>query len=67
MKWTPVDIIIGILTFILVWFLVLQSLFSFLKGIELDEKKAEIVGGLISSILAVITLYIGSKLKGKND
>jgi len=66
MKWTPVDVIISVLVFIVVWFLVLQSFWSFLKGIDMSPERAKIAENLITSILAVITLYIGSKLKGKD-
>lgn len=68
MKWSPVDVVVAVLVFIVVWFLVLQSAVGILKGIPMDAQRTEIAGNLIAAIFSVITLYVGAKLnKNKPD
>ena len=59
-----VDIIALIATVTVSVILLATVLGTALKGEPLSDAKAEIVGRLVASFMAIISLYVGSKIKG---
>lgn len=64
-KWMPTDWIILILSFS-ISFAIISAMIkaAFLGGLDTNEEK--ILGGIISAVIAVISLYIGSKFKSNS-
>lgn len=68
MKLGPEDLIAIIIAIAISIILVAVVLIPLVLDYELSDKKAEIIGGLITSFIAILSIYIGSKIRknGKN-
>ena len=68
-RWKPVDYMALILTSVIsICVLVVVIMGAFQEG-EMSETKMKIVGGITTSIIAIIAIYIGAKIResGKTD
>lgn len=63
MKWQPEDIIVGILALVVALFIIGAILNTMVMGQTMTEDRAKIISGVVTSAIAVISVYIGSKLK----
>ena len=61
------DYIILILSGILFFFFLSLAIRGLLTGLEMSVDRAKLVANLLSSITTIISLYIGSKLKNRNE
>lgn len=62
-KWTPTDVIVLILAITVS--LILLSIFGelMLNDIPLTETAAELVAGLVTSVITIISIYVGAKIQ----
>jgi len=60
--WKPVDTIVAGLAIGVMVVLILPLINIFIKGNELSDAKTKILIGLVSSIVSIISLYVGSKI-----
>ena len=63
MTWKPVDLIVLILAAsvsLILLGIVYRAIFD---KIVLDEARAKLMAGMIGSLLAIISMYVGAKLK----
>ena len=65
-QWKPADWIVMFLTIVIGAMLLLASMHSIIHGTELSEKKTEMLIGLIGSLVAIISIYIGSKIQNRD-
>ncbi len=63
----PVDIVVVSLTVAVCSILTGVMINAFLSGREISPEASEIVGGLVGSIIAIISLYVGARINGKDD
>jgi hypothetical protein len=62
-NWQPVDIIILIIT-IVVGFTISFSVMGYLFSNKIvPSESAELVAGVIGSLISIISIYVGSKLR----
>jgi len=62
----PIDIIALILTSSVCLFFMSAVLGPWVTGTPLSTEKAEMVTGLLSACIAIISMYVGSRLKGRD-
>lgn len=67
MKWKPIDIIVLILSLIVVISLGTTALSSAIKHIPIPEDRMDLVITIYASTIAIISMYVGNKLKNKKD
>jgi hypothetical protein len=65
--WKPTDFIIAGLVFIVGFPIVVGSIREVAMGEEFSDSKDKILASVISSILAIIAVYIGHQFKGPPD
>ena len=58
----PVDWVVFLMAGTVCAVVVISMLSSALGGHELNNKKAELLAGILLSMLAIVSLYIGSQL-----
>lgn len=63
MKWKPQDIVALILTCGVIVILLILSIKSFFGVEPMSDEAAKITSGIIGSIITIISIYIGTKLK----
>jgi len=61
--WEPVDYIVAGLAVTIILTLTLPLISTILFGIPITDAKAKIIAGITASIIAIISLYVGNKLK----
>jgi hypothetical protein len=62
----PVDIVVLILV-ICVGFVVTMPLFNFVfTGTHNSAESSKLIGGLVASMIAIVSIYVGAKLKDKD-
>lgn len=62
-EWRPVDILVMFLS-LTVGILLLSSVAQItITGGALSETKAKTIAGVVSSVVAIISIYVGSKIK----
>ena len=66
-KLKPVDIIAIIATLSVSFILVATVVGTIVRGEPLTDEKAKIVGTLVSSFIAIVSMYVGSRIKGGSD
>jgi hypothetical protein len=62
-----VDAIVAVLAVAIGLTVVLPLLGVVLHSYEFDETRAKVVAGLLSSMIAIVSVYVGSRLKDKHD
>ena len=66
--WQPVDYIVLILTFVIVFFFVSAAIRVMLTGVPLDAEKSKMINHILSGILSTISMFVGYQLKnGKGE
>ena len=63
----PVDAVVAVLAVAIGLTVVLPLLGIMIHGISFDEDRAKVIAGLLSSMIAIVSVYVGSRLKGKDD
>jgi hypothetical protein len=63
----PVDAIVAILAVIIGLVVVLPLLGVVIHSYEFDDGRAEVLAGLVSSLVAIVSVYVGSRLRNKDD
>ncbi len=63
----PVDIVVVSLTVAVCSILTGVIINAVLTGKQMSPEAGEIIGGLVGSIIAIISLYVGAKINGKNE
>jgi len=66
-KFKPVDYIIASLVGLLATILLITGVAPLIKGVALGGEKAKLLSGAVSSLISVITLYVGAKLQESRD
>ena len=68
MKWTPVDIIILIITIAVTAAFVFIHVGTLIKHEPMAEKSAQILGQIYFAFIAIVSIYVGAKIRnnGKN-
>ena len=64
--WQPVDYIVAALAAVIVYFVVVLGIGGLLDIPEQPER-GKLVGQLIGSIVTLISLYVGAKVRNDND
>ncbi len=65
--WKPVDIIILIITLVVGAIITLSAIRPLFSDRALSPDAAKLVAGIIGSLVSIISIYVGSKLKEKRD
>lgn len=63
-RWQPSDVFI-LLIIILIMFISGFAVFSVYTGTPFEQGRAKAIGSLFDSLLAIIAMYLGSKLNEK--
>jgi len=67
MKWEPVDIVvIGLSSSVLI-VIFGTAVKAIVYKESFSEERSQIVAGIVASILAIVSLYVGSRLRKKDD
>jgi len=61
--WKPVDYIVAGLAIAVVLILILPLIATIVFGIPITDAKAKIIAGITTSVIAIVSLYVGNKLK----
>ena len=64
--WKPVDWIACAFTVVLGVILVIGS-FSVLVSGEADEQKTKVMAGIISSVVSIVSMYVGASIQKRRD
>lgn len=62
-KWKPIDVIILILVLVIAISLIGAIIRPFITGHDGTIETNKLIAGMLSSMIAIISIYIGSKLK----
>jgi hypothetical protein len=65
-KYTTVEVVILLLTVGIVLFLFILILKSLLSDIPMSDGRVEILDSILTSIISIVSMYIGSKLNNNN-
>ena len=63
----PVDYVILILTVPVAILIIVAAVSPVFTGRILSEPKAQLMGELVKSVIAVVLVYVGFKLRGSDD
>jgi len=63
----PVDTVVVILSAVVAIALLLTVASPLITGNQLSDEKAQLVAGLLSACVTVISIYVGSKVKGSRQ
>ena len=66
MRWHPVDYIVAALAAVIVYFVVVMGIGGLMEVPE-QPGRGKLVGQLIGSIVTLISLYVGAKVRGDKD
>lgn len=66
-KWMPADYIVTFLTLVIGTMLLLTSAKGVISGTEMSDQKTEMLIGLIGSLVAIISIYIGAKIQSNRS
>ena len=64
-KWKPVDIVVLILVITISLVMLAIIVKTLLKG-DLSEDKSKMFAGLVGSVIAIISIYVGSMVSRNN-
>ena len=64
--WKPVDYIVAALATVIVYFVVIMGIGGLMEVPE-QPGRGKLVGQLIGSIITLISLYVGAKVRNDND
>jgi len=65
--WKPVDWIACCFTVVLGVILVLGSISVIVQGEQADEQKLKIMAGIISSVISIVSMYVGASIQKRRD
>ena len=65
-KWDPVDIIVLILVMIIGVVFMIEQIVPLFKEINLSENTSKFMQHGIGAMLAIVSMYIGSRINKKN-
>ena len=65
--WKPVDWIACCFTVVLGIILVVGSISVIVRGDESDEQKLKIMAGIISSVISIVSMYVGASIQKRRD
>ena len=68
--WKPEDIIVGMFALTIMYAIIMTGLTPLFIDMEKEgssPEKAKIIAGLLSSIVSVVSMYVGAKLRNKDD
>lgn len=66
-KWKPYDIIILILAITISIVLIVIFIVTVFNEIPIADTNAKIVGGLLASIISIISMYIGAQIQKRKE
>ena len=66
-KWMPADYIVMFLTLVIGTMLLLTSAKGVISRTEMSDQKTEMLIGLIGSLVAIISIYIGAKIQSNRS
>ena len=67
MNWQPIDIVAMLLTVTLCFILSLSAMSPLITGNPLSDTKAKMLVGLVSSVVSIVSMYIGATLQKRKD
>ena len=67
MKWTPVDIIVIILTTVISIVLATSIVDVIINDTTMTDIRSKRITALLTSIIAIITLYVGAQIQKNKD
>jgi putative flippase GtrA len=65
--WKPTDYIVSFLAFVIGVFALFSVMGVLFTGIPLTDSKAKLVASIVTSIISIVSMYIGSKLHDKKE
>ena len=66
-QWRPVDYIVGVLVLCICYAIIMMGIAPFFDVNLSTEPKAKLTAALLSSIISVISMYIGATINKKDD
>ena len=60
----PVDIIVLVIVICVCFVVLVPGINSMVSQTQLSEEKAALISGLVTSMIAIVSIYVGSKLRG---
>lgn len=66
-KWEPYDIIVFIITIVIGFVLVFREVRGMITDHEMSPEAAKFIAHATGGLIAVVSLYIGSKLGNKKE
>jgi hypothetical protein len=67
MKWKPADVVVILLTLTVCFVMGNAALMPLWEFKEVDHEKQKLLAGLIGSVLSIVSMYIGAKIREKHD
>lgn len=65
-RWEPVDILVGLLVFALAFSLIVWEILPIITGEKATDIQSKTAAGLISSLISIVSVYIGTKVRDNN-
>ena len=63
----PVDIVVLLIVVMLCIVLLLPAVHSVLSRASMSNENVEIIGDLLTSMIAIVSIYVGAKLRGDGE
>ena len=67
MNWKPIDYMILLFVVFIVLFMLIFIISRVINPVDVNDKRNEIVENVLITVLSIITIYVGSKLRHRND
>lgn len=65
-KWETIDIIVLIITIVVALILLIAMVKPLITGEELSTDSYKLIAGLMGSLIAIVSMYVGSKIQKNN-
>jgi len=63
-NWKPVDYIIAFIAIVVGLFIILSLIGQVVFNQPMSEMKARLISSIVTSLVSVLSLYVGNRLKG---
>lgn len=67
MKWRPVDILVTMLTIAIVGVILTVTIVPYFTASLLQEGDAKLLSDAILTLVAIVSMYVGSQMRQDND
>ena len=66
-EWKPIDYIVGFIVLVVGIFLLLVIIGVAVTGNPLNDFKAKLVSSIVTSLISIISVYVGNRLSKSKD